>query len=115
MHELSIAVQIVESLEEELAAAPNAMVSKVTVSVGALSGVVPEALTFCWEAATDDSRLAGSQLDILMVPAKVWCERCKAERTLSDIVVLLCPICSTATPEVRAGRELEIVSMELLE
>ncbi len=116
MHELSIAVQIVESLEEELAAAqPDATVASVKVTIGAMSGVVPEALTFCWDAATDESRLAGSRLEIEFVAASVWCAHCEAERTLTGIAPMLCPVCARPTPDVRSGRELEITSVELLE
>ncbi len=64
MHELSIAMSIIESVEEEIAAHPAASVERVTVTIGDLSGVVPEALRFAWEPAVRDTRLTGAALRI---------------------------------------------------
>jgi len=39
-------------------------IRSVRIRVGALSGVVPDALTFAFDVAADGSRLAGARLDI---------------------------------------------------
>ncbi len=49
MHELTIALRIVESLNEELAHEDDLTVSGVTIQIGALTGLVPEALQFSWD------------------------------------------------------------------
>ncbi len=67
MHELSIAMSIVELAEEE-ALQRNAQVTAVHLKLGALSGVVKEALCFSYEMACEDSRLKGSHLVIEEVP-----------------------------------------------
>jgi hydrogenase nickel incorporation protein HypA/HybF len=64
MHELSIAMRLVELVEEQIADDPQAKVIAVDIRVGALSSVVPEALEFVWGPATQDSRLQGSELRI---------------------------------------------------
>ena len=65
MHELSIALRIVELVEEQLAGEPpNTTVSAVDIRIGALSSVVPEALQFAWGPATDGTRLTGAALRI---------------------------------------------------
>lgn len=115
MHELSIAVEIVSSIEEEIRAYPGASVASVKVRVGALSGVVPDALSFAWECATADTRVAGAGLDIEPVEAAAWCDRCGAERELGPSAIPLCPVCGEPTPRITRGKELEIVSAELLE
>ena len=69
MHELSIAVAIVESAEEE-AQRHGERVDAVYVKVGALSGVVKDALLFSWDLACADTSLAGARLEIEEIPVR---------------------------------------------
>ncbi|MEM9251480.1 MAG: hydrogenase maturation nickel metallochaperone HypA [Planctomycetota bacterium] len=116
MHEMSIAMSIVESVEGVLAderdGGEAGRVAAVHVMVGAMSGVVPEALEFAWSAATGGTAVAGARLAIEAVPAAVWCEACGAEREIAG-VALLCPTCGLACRELVRGRELEIMSLEM--
>jgi hydrogenase nickel incorporation protein HypA/HybF len=64
MHELSIAMSLVQLVEEQVAAEPAADVIAVDVRIGDLASVVPEALQFAWGPATEGTRLEGSQLRI---------------------------------------------------
>lgn len=65
MHELSIALRLVELVEEQLAGEPPATtVAAVAIRVGDRSSVVPEALQFAWGPATDGTRLQGAALRI---------------------------------------------------
>lgn len=117
MHELSVAQAIVESLGRHPAVAGDGRVAVVTVRVGALSGVVPAALAFAWGPATAGTFAAGSRLEIEEVGLAAWCDECAAEREIPTFPYprLACPECGAPTPEVRRGRELEILSMEIEE
>jgi hydrogenase nickel incorporation protein HypA/HybF len=117
VHELSVAQAIVENLGRHPAVAGCGRVTAVTVRVGALSGVVPAALSFAWEPATLDTFAAGSRLEIEEVGLAAWCPACGTERELATFPFprLACPDCGAPTPEVRRGRELEILSMEIEE
>ena len=65
MHELSIALRLVELVEEQLhGEPPDTTISAVDIHIGALSSVVSEALQFAWGPATDGTRLAGAALRI---------------------------------------------------
>jgi hydrogenase nickel incorporation protein HypA/HybF len=64
MHELGIAIEIIELARKEAARAGGARVEAVHVSVGEWSGVVKEALLFAWEAASMDTELAGARLEV---------------------------------------------------
>lgn len=110
-----MAQAIVESLGRHPAIVGGGRVAAVTVRVGALSGVVPAALSFAWGPATDGTFAAGSRLEIEEVGLAAWCPACEAERELATFPYprLACPECGTPTPEVRRGRELEILSMEV--
>jgi hydrogenase nickel incorporation protein HypA/HybF len=113
MHELSIAVSIVEAVGEELANHPEAKVTKVMIRIGALSGVVPEALEFAWPSAVDGTRLEGSKLAMETVDVVAWCPSCENETPVAERNLLRCPVCGEATPEIRRGKELEIRAVEV--
>ena len=112
MHELSIALNIVEIAQDE-AERLGGRVSAVHIKVGALSGVTREALLSSYEIACFDTPLAGSQLVIEAVPVVVFCPRCQATRGLSSVQLFCCAECGEPTGDVRAGRELEVVALEI--
>jgi hydrogenase nickel incorporation protein HypA/HybF len=64
MHELSIAVSIVEVASEEAERLRAKRVEAVHLKVGTLSGVVKDALLFAWQVASENSGVAGSRLAI---------------------------------------------------
>jgi hydrogenase nickel incorporation protein HypA/HybF len=112
MHELSIAVSILEVAEEE-AARRGVQVSAIYVKLGALSGVVKEALEGSFEIASAGTPLEGSRLVIEDVPVTVFCPACGGERELPSIQSFRCPECGAPAPEVRAGRDLEVTALEV--
>jgi hydrogenase nickel incorporation protein HypA/HybF len=65
MHELSIAVSLVDAICEELPRLGDGVrVRAVRLRIGSLSGVAPAALTFAFDVATADSPIAGTYLEI---------------------------------------------------
>ncbi len=115
MHELSIAMRLVESLEEELANEGDLTVITVNIRIGALTGLVPEALEFSWEIASDDGRLKGSKLAIETVDAAGYCPQCQEERTISNLQSFRCPVCLSPIKQITGGHELEILTLEVLD
>lgn len=112
MHELSIAMSIVEMAQEE-AERRGIQVCAVHLKLGGLSGVVKEALVSSYEMACYDTPLAGSQLVIEEIPIVVFCPNCKAERPLRSMQFFCCSECGTPTAEVVRGKELEVVALEV--
>ena len=113
MHELSIALSIVEMAEEE-ANRRAVQITAVHLKLGALSGVVKEALLSCYEMACEGTRLQGSQLLVQDIPVVIYCSACRAERPLSSIQLFCCPDCGLPCSEIRQGKELEVVALEVL-
>jgi len=62
MHELSIAVSIIEVAEEEAARNNATRVQSVRLRLGALAGVAKEALLFSYGIACEGTPLEGSRL-----------------------------------------------------
>ena len=113
MHELSIAIGIVEAASEEATRQNASRVCAVHLRLGPLSGVVKEALEFAYEASCYGTLLAGSRLIIEDQPVVVYCPACRTERTLASIQRFVCPECGVATPQVVSGRELELSALEV--
>jgi hydrogenase nickel incorporation protein HypA/HybF len=114
MHELSIALSIVDIAADTVKKNGGGQVEAIYLKLGALSGVVKDALLFCWEIACADSPVQGSRLVIEDVPVVVYCSDCSARRTLDSINQLVCPVCKNPTPVIENGRELELTSLEIL-
>jgi hydrogenase nickel incorporation protein HypA/HybF len=114
MHELSIAMGIVEAAMDE-ARHRNVHVNAVHLRLGALSGVVKDTLLFSYEVACQDTPLEGSRLLIEEVPVMVFCPQCKEKRLLESVQFFSCPECSSPAGEVLQGKELEVYALEVEE
>ena len=113
MHELSIAMSIVEGATEEALRHGAVKVNAVRLKLGALSGVARDALLFSYELACEGTALEGSRLVIEEVQATVFCTSCAAESALTSIQRMCCPICDAPAPRVSRGREIELVALEI--
>jgi hydrogenase nickel incorporation protein HypA/HybF len=112
MHELSIAMSIVDAALEE-AQKRGVRVSAVHLRLGELSGVVKDALLFSYEVACQDTELEGSHLIIEEVPVVVFCSRCNQRQTLASVQLFECPECGAPTGQVVQGKELEVFALEV--
>lgn len=109
MHEMAITASVVHAVCEH---AGTRRVHSVRLQVGALCGVVPESMEFCFELATEGTVADGARLDLDMQPGRARCRTCGTEFTLPDLI-LLCG-CGSADIDVLAGRDLKILSMEVI-
>lgn len=89
-------------------------VRTVAMRVGAVSGVVDEALRGAWPFATAGTVLADTELLIEPVPASVWCDQCQTDQPIDEFYALACPVCGAITPSMPKGREFEVAWVELL-
>ena len=112
MHEISIAISIVERVTEETQSRGGLTVKAVHLSLGMLAGVDEQALQFCYQAACDGTFLEGSRLVINTVAVVVYCPGCRVERVPASMQQLACAHCTSATTIVR-GCELEVAALEL--
>ena len=108
MHELSIAESVVDAVLERTG---DRHVATVRLQVGRLSGVVPDALMFCFELATAGTALEDADLQIQEPTGRAHCRECNMDFALNDLI-LLCE-CGSADVEVVAGRELSVSSVEV--
>jgi hydrogenase nickel incorporation protein HypA/HybF len=112
MHELSMCGSIYEIVERAASGRPVAVIH---LQVGQLRQVVPDTLSYCWSLVSDQTFLAGSELEVDSVPVRLRCLDCQSETTLTDQLLLLCPSCYGDHVRVTTGEEFQLTSLELVE
>jgi hydrogenase nickel incorporation protein HypA/HybF len=110
MHELGITRNIVAIVAD---AAQGRPVRGVTLAIGRLSGVVPDAIRFCFDVVTTGTVLEGARLDIHEIEGRARCRACRAEFPMVSFVTACA--CGSRRLEAIAGEELIIKTMELEE
>ena len=110
MHELSIALEIVNIAEEEAVKAGVEKFSGIELEIGSLSGIEIDALNFVWDSAVKESVLdgAGKQIDIVQGEAK--CTECESIFEL-DFIHEPCPNCGGFRKEILSGKELKVKNL----
>jgi hydrogenase nickel incorporation protein HypA/HybF len=110
MHELGITRNIIAIVGD---AAKGRPVRRVTLEVGKLSGVMSQAIAFCFDAVSQGTALEGASLDILEIAGRARCNDCGAEFEIATLFAP-CPCGSRRLVRLQ-GEELKIKSMELTE
>jgi hydrogenase nickel incorporation protein HypA/HybF len=114
MHELSVAQEILRIVHQYIPDSKPSTVKSVKVSVGKLSNILADSLTFCFEAITGDTPLNGSKLEIIELPVKIQCSNCNKVSEIDD-PVFACPHCGDNKINIISGTELKVDEIELFD
>jgi hydrogenase nickel incorporation protein HypA/HybF len=108
MHEMAITQSVVAAVSERIG--PE-RATRVVLEIGQLSGVVPDALRFCFEICAKDTPLEGARLEIREIAGRARCGTCGAEAALA----FPAGVCACGSPELAivSGRELRIKEVEV--
>jgi hydrogenase nickel incorporation protein HypA/HybF len=109
MHEVAVGQAILDTVSER---AGSRAVGQVTVRIGHLRQVVPEALQFAWQFLTEGTPFDGCRLEIEQVPAVVVCRDC-GERTELTWPALMCAGCGSSDVELVSGEEFLVATMDV--
>jgi len=112
MHEVGLMQEAVRMAVERATTAGASRVRRMCLRVGAMSGVVPDALRFAFDVVCRGTPVDGAVLEIEEVPAVCWCSRCKTEFECPDFVSE-CPHCHELSGDLRRGTELELAEVEV--
>lgn len=112
MHEISIMQSTLDLACHTAQASAATRIHALRMRVGAMSGLVPEALQFAFETLREGTLAGGARLEIEMVPASCWCADCQSEFECVDWLQE-CPQCHRVSNELRHGLELELASVEI--
>lgn len=108
MHELAITENIVRGVVERMGETP---ICSLQLEIGKLSGVVPDAVRFCFDVVTEDTTMQGARLDIDEPEGRAQCRSCTAEFPTRELVVQCdCGSCDLA---VLSGTQLRVRSVEV--
>ena len=112
MHEVSIIQSMLDIAFEQSQSQGANQIHQLNLRVGTISGVIPEALRFAFESCVQGTIAADAKLEIEWIKAICYCHQCHAEFTPHDWVYI-CPRCDRLSHEIRQGRELQLVSLEV--
>lgn len=112
MHELSLMEHTLDLAADAARRQGARRILEIRLKVGALSGVVPEALAFAFEALAPGTPAEGARLRIDHEPLACYCSACNLEFAPAGDC-LECPQCRSPRAEIRRGRELELAALEV--
>ena len=112
MHELSLVLNMVESLEQVMLKEKASKLLCVTVELGSLSGVEKEPLAFCFPMAVKGTSLEGAELIIEDVPLTVDCRKCGV-RSCPEFPAVFCESCGGFEVDIVLGRDFKIKTIEV--
>lgn len=114
MHELSLAEAMVEQVSAALEKENGGRVTRLTVVIGALSGVEREAFEFAFPLAAEQTPLEHAELVVEERPVTVCCGACDAE-SHPEPICLVCEHCGSMDVRITGGREFLVREMEILQ
>lgn len=112
MHELSLAENMLELIQEQSQRDGFNKVTKVVLEIGKLSHVEADAMRFCFDAVVSNSIADGALLDIIHTPASAICPQCSSHSNPENLYDP-CPSCGAFGLEVFEGDQVRIKSLEV--
>jgi len=114
MHEFSLVMSMLDLAEKAARADGARRISAIHLEIGALAGVVPEALEFAFEGARVGTMAEHARLEVTYLPAIAYCATCQSEFELDNrFGIAVCPSCDTPSADLRQGRELQLAHLEV--
>ncbi len=114
MHEMSIAMNIVDIACKEAEKDGANSISNIELDVGKLSGVMIDSLNFCYESVCKGTLAEDSTLLINEIPAQANCKKCDYTFEI-DSFMALCPQCDSYEVDILQGRELKLRAISVNE
>lgn len=104
MHEMGIVQNIIEIVEDQAKIHDAKKVVGIRLEFGALTAVLPAAVSFAFEILSKGTVAEGANLNIRIIPVKAFCHSCSKELILDDYDPF-CPVCKSAALEIIEGRD----------
>lgn len=112
MHEMSLTEGVVEILIEESRKQGFSRVKVVRLEIGAIGGVDPLAMEFCFDAVTRGTLAEGAKLEIIRTPGQGWCLDCGKTVELTERFGA-CPECGAYHVQMTGGDEMRVKELEV--
>lgn len=112
MHELSIVMNILETVEDSAIEHKATGVSVIELEIGLLSGIEFDALEFAFEHAPKSKILQNVKFLINKIQPSARCAECQHEFETNEFAAH-CPKCNSFRTEIIKGDELRIASYRM--
>ncbi len=113
MHEVSIALNVLEIVSEQCRKEGYNRINSINLRIGKASGIMPDALIFAFDAIKKDTIAENASLNIERNPVSGQCNDCNTEFTVDEEFVLNCPVCGGNSFNITTGREMDIIDMDV--
>ncbi len=113
MHEMSLAQNILDIVLSTATQNNVKKVIKINIRAGALRGIVPEQLEFCFGFVAKDTIVEEAKLEIETLPIIGKCKQCQHEFSVEEFR-FICPECEHEDIDVLQGMELLVANIEAL-
>jgi hydrogenase nickel incorporation protein HypA/HybF len=114
MHELSIAQNIIETVQSNVPKSDWEHIAAVRLKIGTGAGVVADSLEFSFDAVKADSKINNAYLEIESIPFRIHCNVCDVDMDAENGMAL-CEKCGSADTKIISGTELIISEIEITE
>ncbi len=114
MHELSLAQNIVDTIQQCVPQSDWGKVTVIRLKIGACAGVVKDSLEFSYQAVAAETVFQSSRLEIESIPFKIQCGMC-GSTTENEAGFTLCTACGSSDTKIISGTELQVTEVEIAE
>ncbi len=112
MHEMSIAMNIIELAEKAACDEHAKTITRIEIEVGELAGVMLDSLEFSLSVATQRTMAESAEIKIQFIKGSARCKNCNHTFHLEQLWAV-CPECDNITFEILAGRELKVNTIDI--
>ena len=111
MHEMTLAEGVVRIVEEVAQREQARRILGVSVEIGRLAAVEPQALAFCLEAASRGTLAEGAEFHLIDVAGGGWCTACAGDVPMTTSYDG-CPACGGRL-RITRGNEMRVRDVEI--
>ncbi|MCR5649957.1 MAG: hydrogenase maturation nickel metallochaperone HypA [Lachnospiraceae bacterium] len=111
MHEISFIAGIMDTILAEAEKKGLTNITGAKISVGAMTGALPEYLEMYFREASKGTILENTVLDINIVPVAAECSYCKNIYEPDRANGYLCPACKSGSGRIVRGRDIVVDSL----
>ena len=112
MHELSIALSVIDLVEDTIKGKESVEVVEVELEIGKLAGIDTQSLITALETASAYTPLNKAHYRIKILPAIAKCKTCGLKFNLQNYLSS-CPACESYETEIINGKELRIKTITI--
>jgi hydrogenase nickel incorporation protein HypA/HybF len=112
MHEMGIAMQILNIVKQSVPPEEGIKVKKINLKIGKLTAIVPQSMSFCMEIASKDTVAEGAEITYNEVPVTLSCDECQKTSEILE-PPFKCGSCGSEKIEIIGGREMVVESIEI--